>query len=186
MEINVHALLCSSTALSAQVAEITKRVRWAKWRNSDSFGFFCFFSCNTSLISLKSLLLIEFVTFLHQHFIIFKDVIYLWETRRERQRHRQREKQAPCGEPDEGLDPRTLGSWLEPKADTQPLSHPGDPSLFYFKDIFVSERERVEGKVKEGERESLKPTRCWSWSSKWSLILWPWDHDTNRNQEFYT
>ena len=26
------------------------------------------------------------------------------------QRHRQREKQAPCREPDTGLDPRTLGS----------------------------------------------------------------------------
>ena len=37
--------------------------------------------------------------------------------------HREREKQAPCGEPDAGLDPRTLGSWPEPKADAQPLSH---------------------------------------------------------------
>ena len=35
----------------------------------------------------------------------------------------QREKQAPCGEPDEALDPRTLGA----KADgstTEPLRHP--------------------------------------------------------------
>ena len=31
------------------------------------------------------------------------------DTERERQRHRQREKQAVCGEPDAGLDPRTLG-----------------------------------------------------------------------------
>ena len=46
---------------------------------------------------------------------------------RERQRHRQREKQAPCREPDAGLDPRTPGSCPEPKADTQPLSHPGAP-----------------------------------------------------------
>ena len=44
---------------------------------------------------------------------------------RERQRHRQREKQAPCGELDVGLDPRTPGSWPEPKADAQPLSYPG-------------------------------------------------------------
>ena len=29
---------------------------------------------------------------------------------RERQRHRQREKQAPCREPDMGLDPRSPGS----------------------------------------------------------------------------
>ena len=45
---------------------------------------------------------------------------------RERQRHRQREKPASYGEHEEaGLDPRTLGSQPEPKADTQPLSHPG-------------------------------------------------------------
>ena len=42
----------------------------------------------------------------------------------ERQRHRQGEKQASCGEPDAGLDPRTPGSCPEPKADDQPLSHP--------------------------------------------------------------
>ncbi len=47
------------------------------------------------------------------------------DTQRERQRHRQREKQAPCREPDVGLDPRTPGSLPEPKADAQPLSHPG-------------------------------------------------------------
>ena len=47
------------------------------------------------------------------------------DTQRKRQRHRQREKQAPCREPDVRLDPRTLGSCPEPKADAQPLSHPG-------------------------------------------------------------
>ena len=47
-------------------------------------------------------------------------------TERERERHRQREKQASCGEPNAGLDPRTLGSH-EPKADAQPLNHPGAP-----------------------------------------------------------
>ena len=46
---------------------------------------------------------------------------------RERQRQRQREKQAPCWEPDMGLDPRTPGSSLGPKADAQPLSHPDIP-----------------------------------------------------------
>ena len=46
----------------------------------------------------------------------------------ERQRHRKREeKQAPCREPNAGLDPRTPGSGPEPKADAQPLSHPGVP-----------------------------------------------------------
>ena len=39
-----------------------------------------------------------------------------------RQTHRQREKQAPCMEPDAGLDPGTLGSCPELKADAQLLS----------------------------------------------------------------
>ena len=48
----------------------------------------------------------------------------------ERQRHKQREKQAPCGKPDAGLNPRTPGSRPEPWADAEPLSHPGIPWLF--------------------------------------------------------
>ena len=52
---------------------------------------------------------------------------------RERQRHRQREKQAPCREPDVGLDPRTLGSRPEPKADAQPLGHPDVPLADFLK-----------------------------------------------------
>ena len=47
------------------------------------------------------------------------------DTERERQRHRQREKQAPYRKPNVGLDPGTPGSHPEPKADAQPLSHPG-------------------------------------------------------------
>ena len=47
---------------------------------------------------------------------------------RDREKHRQTEKQAPCGEPDAGLDPGTTGSHPEPKADAQPLSHPGIPN----------------------------------------------------------
>ena len=35
--------------------------------------------------------------------------------------------QAPYREPNVGLDPWTLGSCPEPKADAQPLSHPGAP-----------------------------------------------------------
>ena len=62
---------------------------------------------------------------------IFFKIIYLFicerHRERERQRYRQREKQAPCSEPDVGLDLRTWGSRPEPKADAQPLSHPGVP-----------------------------------------------------------
>ena len=43
----------------------------------------------------------------------------------EKQRHRQREKQAPCRDPDVGLDPGTLESCPEPKTDAQPLSNSG-------------------------------------------------------------
>ena len=33
--------------------------------------------------------------------------MYSWETHREKQRHKQKEKQAPCREPDVGLHPQT-------------------------------------------------------------------------------
>ena len=55
------------------------------------------------------------------------------DTEKERQRHRQRGKQAPCREPDMGLNPVTPGSCPGPNAGPQPLSHPGIPDehLFY-------------------------------------------------------
>ena len=56
--------------------------------------------------------------------------IFIHERHREKQKHRQREKQAVCGEPDAGLDPRTPGSHPEPKAAVQPLSHPGAPHIY--------------------------------------------------------
>ena len=50
------------------------------------------------------------------------------DTQIKRQRHRQREKkQAPCRKPDVGLNPGIPGSHPKPKADAQPLSHPGVP-----------------------------------------------------------
>ena len=52
------------------------------------------------------------------------------DTERDRDRKRERErdrKQAPCREPDVGLDPRTPGSHPGLKAGTKPLSHPGIP-----------------------------------------------------------
>ena len=47
------------------------------------------------------------------------------------------EKQAPSGEPDAELDPRTPGLQPEPKADAQPLKHPDIPG-FNFKDKIIS------------------------------------------------
>ena len=57
--------------------------------------------------------------------------IYSSDTQRERQRHRQRENQAPFGEPDVGLDPRTPGSQPESKTDAQPLSQLGNPKFLF-------------------------------------------------------
>ena len=54
------------------------------------------------------------------------------DTEREEQRHRQRENQASHKEPDVGLNLRTPGSQPEPKADAQPLSHPGIPRELIF------------------------------------------------------
>ena len=58
-------------------------------------------------------------------FFFSKDFIYVFMRNTERQGHRQRKKQAPCREPDVGLDPRILRSGPGLKADAQPLSHPG-------------------------------------------------------------
>ena len=49
------------------------------------------------------------------------------DTYKKRQRHSQRDKQAPCRDPDVGLNPPNLGSRPEAKAHTQLLSHPGVP-----------------------------------------------------------
>ena len=62
--------------------------------------------------------------------IIFFLRFYIFIHERHRgagQRPRQRAKQAPCREPDVGLDPRIPGSCPELKAGTKPLSHPGIP-----------------------------------------------------------
>ena len=66
-------------------------------------------------------------------FLFKKKFMYfcMRDTERERQRHRQREKQAPCGEPDAGLNPRTLGSRPKPEADAQSLSHSGIPETIF-------------------------------------------------------
>ena len=48
----------------------------------------------------------------------------------EREAETQAEGEAgSCGEPNVGLNPRTPGSRPEPKANSQPLSHPGIPEV---------------------------------------------------------
>ena len=56
---------------------------------------------------------------------------YLFIHDSHRERERQSEKQAPCREPDVGLDPRSPGSRPGPKAGAKPLRYPGIPiSIF--------------------------------------------------------
>ena len=82
---------------------------------------------------LVSLFIVNHLLIFFTHFsFFFKDFIYLFVRDRERQRHRQREKQAPRGQPDVGLDPRTLGPCPDPKAEGQPLNHPGIPLYLFF------------------------------------------------------
>ena len=70
--------------------------------------------------------MLELMTFTCFFFfcVFFKDFIYLFDRERDSQRDREhkqgeweRKKQAPVEEPDAGLEPRTLGSRPELKAD---------------------------------------------------------------------
>ena len=57
--------------------------------------------------------------------------IYSRETQRQREAETQAgEKQAPCREPDVGLDPGTPVLRPGPKTGAKPLSHPGIPYSF--------------------------------------------------------
>ena len=77
-------------------------------------------------------------------------------THGERQRHRQREKQAPSGEPEVVLDPRAPGSQPEPKADAQPLSHPAVPNMWR-NILFIYSWERQREKQRHRQREKQAP-----------------------------
>ena len=67
-----------------------------------------------------------------------------------------------------GLDPRTPKSLSEPKADAQPLSHPGIPRLY----LFVHDRHRERG-IDIGRGRSRLPMGSLMWDS----ISGSQDHD---------
>ena len=75
-------------------------------------------------------------SFSSQQFFLFFKRFYLFiherHMRREAERERQREKQAPCKRPWCQTQSHDLGSCLEPKADTQLLSHSGIPTILFF------------------------------------------------------
>ena len=65
--------------------------------------------------------------------LFFFKIIFIHERHRERGRDTGREeKQAPCKEPDAGLDLGNPGSHPESKANAQLLSHPGVPGQSHF------------------------------------------------------
>ena len=64
-------------------------------------------------------------------FFFSSNILFIPERHREKGRGIEREKQAPCREPDVGLDLGTPGSRLGPKAGAEPLS-PWDPLFLFF------------------------------------------------------
>ena len=106
--------------------------------------------------------------------LLFLKILFIHERHRERQRHRQREKRGPHKEPNVGLDPGTPGSCPEPKADAQPLSHPGIPLLGLNPTLLLSGLGRV---IPTAPVSSLVPWGNSSISSRewlcWSTKLMP-------------
>ena len=60
--------------------------------------------------------------------IFFSDFIYSWETQREKQRHRQKKKQAPCRKPSAEISQSQdygITTWAESRCQTtEPPTHP--------------------------------------------------------------
>ena len=79
---------------------------------------------------------------LHNHIAYSKFTICYTNTSQKFVWERQRKKQDSCGELNMGLNPRTLGSHPEPKADTQPLSHSGAP-VFVFDEYILQRKKKV-------------------------------------------
>ena len=73
-------------------------------------------------------------------FFFLRFYLFIHENKWVRQRHRQREKQAPHEEPDAGLDPGTQRSWPETKADstTEPPRCPWRAPLELIKYVMSS------------------------------------------------
>ena len=84
------------------------------------------------------------------------------DTHRERgrQTHKQKEKQAPCREPDVGLDPGTPGSHPGGKACAKPLSHPGIP------DTRLCCKSPIDG----SQIHLIDPTQGFTiWGTRWAI-----------------
>ena len=63
----------------------------------------------------------------------------------EKQRDSQKRSRLPKESLMQDSDPRTPGSQPEPKLDTQPLSHPGDPYVCIFKYLIRNMTRHLKG-----------------------------------------
>ena len=123
--------------------------------------------------------------------IFFKYFIYLFDTEREitsRQRGRQREREEAGSllsrEPDVRLDPRTLRSWPELKAEA--LTHcatqvPRRSTFLKILFIYLRERKR-DSSSRKSSRQREKQAPHWAESPMRGSIPGPWDHDLSRRQ----
>ena len=123
---------------------------------------------------------------------------YSWETHREAEIQAE-EKQASCGEPDAGLDPRTPGSRPEPKADTQPLSHLGVPYTLLFCGWKTKVCWNYPGSLLKVQRPGSHPLNWvgsknlhfnkllgWFWCRGAGAILWNTKVDRIKTSEWFT
>ena len=126
---------------------ITWRVCWtmACWASSQSFWF------SSSVVGLENL----------HFFFSFLKILFIPETQRKRSRHRQREKQAPCGEPYVGLHPKTPIT-SKPKADAQPLSSQAPKNLNF--------KKKSPGESAAGGPWTICSIRI-TWDERWHISL---------------
>ena len=81
---------------------------------------------------------------------------------KERERERQRHKQAPCREPDAGLDPRSPGSHPRPKAALNRWATRAalNFSIFFLRFyVFIHEKHTHTEKHRHRQREKQAPCR---------------------------
>ena len=93
------------------------------------------------------------VSFSNLFISFFFKILFIHERQREREK---REKQAPCREPDVGLDFGTPGSHPGLKAGVKLLSHPGIPRMYFFKEflyLFMRDTQREAETYAEGKAE---------------------------------
>ena len=117
-EVEILSFPFSFSLFKCHIIRMGKDESWKKWEVWEAWVEDMVVLCEKFWLRVSLFLISHLI--LRTHSIFKKDFISLFmrAALRERQRHRQREKQAPCGEPDAGLDSRTLRSGPEPEADT--------------------------------------------------------------------